>query len=872
MFVGWIFYALGAAGVIILRRWADVPRPFRVPGYPLTPILFVLAAIAAVVRKYHRDPTQAGGDRPRRGVPGRARVLALGAGDANRDRACAVSAGRIRPACRRGVPAHCPSATIGPDARYAAVAAALQPFIEREMADKQLPAISIALVDDQKVVWARGFGFERPSDSVAATANTVYRVGSVSKLFTDLAIMQLVEQGKVSLDQPVSALLPDFHPANPFGGNVTLRELMSHRAGLVREPPVGHYFDDTSPSLSATVASLNQTSLVYAPQTHTKYSNAAIATVGAVLERVSGQPFAAYVKRAVLTPMGLEHAAFEPESALVRHLAAAQMWTYHGRIFAAPTFQLGMAPAGSMYATMPDLARFMSVLFAGGKGASGQVVSRATLDSMWTPQFVPAGTTNGYGLGFGIGVLDGTRVVRHGGAIYGFATELAALPDERLGVAVSISKDGANAVASRIATAALRMMRAARAGQPLPSPVLTQTTSMALARRAEGVYGSGDSAFAIVRRDSTLSLRRDAGGHWARLRLVSGDTLDVDDALEFSGTPMRVVDDGVLALGSATLRRHPPAPLPAEPPAAWRGLIGEYGWDHNTLYVLEKEGRLTALIEWFFEYPLAPIAADTFAFPSRGLYDGERLVFHRDASGRATDVVAAGVTFLRRKIQGEDGSVFRITPVKPVDQLRASALAATPPAESGSFLPSDLVELTKLDPTIRLDIRYATDRNFLSTPVYTQARAFLQRPAAEALVRAHHALRAKGYGLLIHDGYRPWYVTKMFWDGTPESGHVFVADPSSGSKHNRGGAVDLTMFDLKTGAPIVATGGYDEMSDRSYPDYPGGTSRQRALREILRDAMETQGFTVYEAEWWHFDWKDWKHYHIGNTRFEDLGR
>ncbi|MFN8571552.1 MAG: serine hydrolase [Gemmatimonadaceae bacterium] len=764
------------------------------------------------------------------------------------------------------------SPVLGPTKAYAGVATQLERFVAAEMADKHLPGLSIALVDDQHVVWSRGFGFERPKDSIPATAQTVYRVGSVSKLFTDLAVMQLVERGRMSLDAPIAKVLPDFHPGNTFGGEITLRELMSHRAGLVREPPVGHYFDDTSPTLAATVASLNNTSLVYAPQSRTKYSNAAIATVGDALEVSQQEPFASYVKRAILTPMGLRHAAFEPEPNLVRHLAAAEMWTYHGRTFAAPTFQLGMAPAGSMYATMPDLAHFMSVLFAGGRGPGGQVVKRETLDSMWTPQFAANGSKTGYGIGFAIGELDGARVVRHGGAIYGFATELAALPDEKLGVAVSISKDGANAVATQIANAALRMMRAAKAGREVAAPRTSTPTSMTLARRAEGRYGTGEEAFDIVRRDSTLSLRRDRGGHWTRLRLLSGDTLDADDVLAFGGSPLRVVDDGRIVRGADTLRRQPKGPLPADPPLPWQGLIGEYGWDHNTLYVLEKGGRLTALIEWFFEYPLTPVAADTFAFPHEGLYDGERLVFSRDSTGRATGVVAAGVLFKRRAITGEDGSVFRITPVKPVDQLRTEALAASPPAEHGDFVKSDLVELTKLDPTIRLDIRYASDRNFLSTPVYTQARAFLQRPAAEALVRAHHALRAQGYGLLIHDGYRPWYVTKMFWEGTPESGHVFVADPSLGSKHNRGGAVDLTMFDLKTGKPIVATGGYDEMSDRSYPDYPGGTSHQRALREILRDAMEAQGFTVYEAEWWHFDWKDWKRYQIGNTKFEDLGR
>src|ERR1041384_3002129 len=122
-----------------------------------------------------------------------------------------------------------------------------------------------------------------------------------------------------------------------------------------------------------------------------------------------------------------------------------------------------------------------------------------------------------------------------------------------------------------------------------------------------------------------------------------------------------------------------------------------------------------------------------------------------------------------------------------------------PPGEHGPFPQTDLVELTKLDPTIKLDIRYATKNNFLGKPVYKQARAFLQRPAAEALVKINQRLRSQGYGLVVFDGYRPWAVTKTFWDVTPEDKKIFVADPQKGSRHNRGCAIDLSMFSLATG-------------------------------------------------------------------------
>jgi zinc D-Ala-D-Ala dipeptidase len=218
----------------------------------------------------------------------------------------------------------------------------------------------------------------------------------------------------------------------------------------------------------------------------------------------------------------------------------------------------------------------------------------------------------------------------------------------------------------------------------------------------------------------------------------------------------------------------------------------------------------------------------------------------------------------------DSNGVFRVDPVRPVAELLPIALASRPPSESGDFRPADLVELTVLDPTIRLDVRYATTRNFLGTPLYSQPRAFMQRPAAEALVRVRRSLAAEGYGLLVYDAYRPWYVTKVFWDAMPPDLHKFVADPAEGSRHNRGCAVDLTLYDLKTGRAVSMPSLYDEATERAYADYRGGTADQRRLRDLLRRRMEAQGFSVYEFEWWHFDYRDWKAYAIQNVRFEDM--
>jgi len=324
-----------------------------------------------------------------------------------------------------------------------------------------------------------------------------------------------------------------------------------------------------------------------------------------------------------------------------------------------------------------------------------------------------------------------------------------------------------------------------------------------------------------------------------------------------------------IEVGSKTLTKVEVG-MPGALHEKWKGLIGEYGWDHDILYVFEKDGRLNVLIEWMEFDALTQASDDVYKFPTHGLYDGESAVFTRDASGNAAQVKVSGVVFRRRPIGGVSGDVFRITPVKNLEALRKEALAAQPPAEKGEFRKPELVEFAKLDPKIKLDIRYASTNNFLGTPVYSEAAAFLQRPAAEALLRVEKKLEAMGYGLLIHDAYRPWYVTKVFWEATPEDKRIFVADPSQGSRHNRGCAVDLSIYELASGKPVEMVGVYDEMSERSFPGYPGGTSRERWHRELLRHAMEEEGFLVYPFEWWHFDYGDWQKYPILNQTFEQV--
>lgn len=755
-------------------------------------------------------------------------------------------------------------AVVGPRAGFEPVAESLTRFIVHEMDDKRLPALSIALVVDSEIVWAAGFGLARPQDSVPATAQTIYRVGSVSKLFTDIALMRLVQRGALDLDAPVGRYLPEFHPRNPFRTTVTLRQLMTHHAGLVREPPVGSYFDSTAPPLSAIVASLDATTLVYPPGTRYKYSNAALQVVGTVLERASGEPFPTFLHHEVLEPLGMTHSAFfDPVPEVASQLAAATMWAADGRRFVAPTFRRN-APSGALYTSVVDLGRFLTALFAD----SNPVIARAALERMWVPQFVPATATRGNGLGFFVSRFQGHRRVGHDGAIYGFATTLAALPDDRLGVVVVTTLDGANTVTDRIADAALADLLARRSGEPLPEPVMTDPLPAGLARSLAGHYVGRDGSVDLLHRGGALLLSRGGSAVPAHVR-ASGDTLTLDDATTFGGSvrlaPGRVVLDG----DTFALRTEP---TPAPPPERWTRLFGEYGWGYETLFIFERGGRLHALIEWLEDDALTRVSDTVFAFPSTSMYLGERVIFRgtRSTGGRATQAVAGGVVFPRRAIGPEGGEQLQITPVRPVSELLALARDATPPAESGSFRVSDLVDLAPLDSTLRFDIRYATTNNFLGSVLYERARAFLQRPAADALQRVARRLHGMGYGLLIHDAYRPWYVTKTFWDATPVAERWLVANPAQGSRHNRGCAVDLTLYDVRTGRPIDMGGTYDEVTERSYPDYPVATDLERWHRDLLRRVMEEEGFSRIANEWWHFDYRDWRAYPILNTSFAEL--
>ena len=211
--------------------------------------------------------------------------------------------------------------------------------------------------------------------------------------------MQLVASGDLDPDAPVTDYLPDFAPENPFDRPITLRQLMSHRSGLVREPPVGNYFDPTEPTLAATVDSLNDTALVYAPGTRMKYSNAGLGVVGRILETQLDQPFADIAQQRVLDPLQMSDSSFRRPPHLASRRSAGPMRTYDKREIPTPDFTFGFTSAADLESTVLDLLRFAHSWFPSATEEQ-RLLTQDALHEMWRVQFAPRRQTSGTGLGF----------------------------------------------------------------------------------------------------------------------------------------------------------------------------------------------------------------------------------------------------------------------------------------------------------------------------------------------------------------------------------------------------------------------------------------------------------------------------------------
>jgi D-alanyl-D-alanine dipeptidase len=190
------------------------------------------------------------------------------------------------------------------------------------------------------------------------------------------------------------------------------------------------------------------------------------------------------------------------------------------------------------------------------------------------------------------------------------------------------------------------------------------------------------------------------------------------------------------------------------------------------------------------------------------------------------------------------------------------------PVDPATTAAPDLVDLARFDPRLRLDIRYATPANFMGRVLYPVPRAVAQRPVAEALAKVQTRAEAAGYGLLIFDAYRPWRITRMMWEETAPAQREFVADPRTGSRHNRGCSVDLSLH--RNGVEVTMPSPYDDFTPAAYRSNTVAPAEALAASRMLEGWMVAEGFVPLPNEWWHYDWADWRRYPIMDVPLEEV--
>jgi len=387
-------------------------------------------------------------------------------------------------------------------------------LIDKEMEKEEVIGLSIALVDDQQVVWAQGFGFADAANKAAATPETIYRAGSISKLFTATATMQLAEQGRLDIDQPIQSSLPEFSIQSRFanGGPITPRTLMTHHSGLPSDLAQGMWTNHPEP-FGQVVPMLRDEYVATAANTVRSYSNLGVTVLGHALERVAGQPYAELLDDSLLSPLGMTHSSFSQAPA--NSPLMSKGYREGKEVAEAPLRDL---PAGGLNTTVLDLSRFMAMVFANGRAGDRQLIRPETLAEMLRPQnsTVPLDLDRRIGLAWFLDDSDignAGPVAEHGGATQAHRSQLTLLPEHKLGVVVLANSETAGGrLVRKVATETLKLALEAKAGIKQPEqPAKTAGARGQLSRDVlqayEGDYATDFGVVHITPKSGTLEAK-----------------------------------------------------------------------------------------------------------------------------------------------------------------------------------------------------------------------------------------------------------------------------------------------------------------------------------------------------------------------------
>jgi CubicO group peptidase (beta-lactamase class C family) len=388
-------------------------------------------------------------------------------------------------------------------------------LIRREMKEHNVQGLSIALVDDQHVIWAQGFGYADVSKKIPATDETVYPTASIAKLFTIIAALQLKEQNKIDLDQPLQIYLPEFSIKTRFpdSGPITVRSLMSHHSGLPSDRLKGIMSRKLVP-FTDVVNEMKDEYVAYPPNFVFSYSNLAIRLLGYMVQKISGQDFVSYMDESVLRPIGMTGASFVPRPDLKPLLSKGYQAGKESRDFLLRDLP---SPEGPLYASATDLSRFIQMIFANGAAGRQRILKPETLSEMLRPQnnHVPLDLDFRIGLGWFLNDVDienAGLVASHGGALSLFYSQLIILPEHKLGVVVLANSSSARGVVNRVTEETLKLALEAKTGitqpevaKPLHEPI--PPWSEKVLKDYEGHYATGLRVYTVTAKGDRLYTR-----------------------------------------------------------------------------------------------------------------------------------------------------------------------------------------------------------------------------------------------------------------------------------------------------------------------------------------------------------------------------
>jgi CubicO group peptidase (beta-lactamase class C family) len=529
---------------------------------------------------------------------------------------------------------------------YDPVKEAVSQLIQREMKKNDIVGLSIVLVDGQRLIWAQGFGYADERKDITATPETVYRIGSLTKLFTASAVMRLAEQSKLSIDKPLQTYLAEFSIRTRFDEHaaITPRNMMTHHSGLPTDYQKGMW--SKNPDSFTTVTDLLKDEyMAYPPELIFSYSNIGYDLLGHVIERITGQDYALHIQSTLLHPLGMRHSGFTPPAAS-RLMSAGY---FRGTEMEDPA--LRDIPAGGMYSTVLDLSRFIKMIFANGAANDRQILAPGTVAEMLRPQNtqVPLDLGLRVGLGWMLGglgeidILNAGPVAHHAGATLLFRSQMIILPRHKLGVVVLSNSSTAGRPAGKIAEQALELALEAKTGikQPLPekSPEIDVVLSPEIQKAYAGNYASlvglaeitsKSGSFNLEALNRTFQLVPHASGKFGAKYVFLGlfpFSLAALDIYEVSHA--KIAGHEILRAstkGNDLLIAEKIKPMPV--PAAWRARVGRYTIENlgGDIAVFENI-RLLYDNGWLvLECSMPFFFKSTFRFPLKPASDTEAIL------------------------------------------------------------------------------------------------------------------------------------------------------------------------------------------------------------------------------------------------------